>query len=215
MKYYEDFRISSDTFEERIGEPEKFDAALGRIVSGFSFLEDTARNVVCMLLSRDARIGKIVCAELGFRQKLDVLASLVWHRLASENVLDAIRQSELVRGAAPRVDDVDAAGARERFNEILHLCRRAEELRNQYLHSSYSFTARSKMTAKARRGLQITTEPTNPDIVLDVADFIVSTAMILEEVPIYLGSADSWRGAGHRLSYLKDDAIVAEFDFGE
>ena len=53
MKYHSDFEPSGESFAERIGTPDAFDAAIGRIVLGFRFLEDTARNIIILLPARN------------------------------------------------------------------------------------------------------------------------------------------------------------------
>ena len=196
MKHHEDFRVTGETFAERVGPPEEFDAALGRIVLGFSYLEDSVRNVICLLLSSDLRAGLIASAELGFRQKLDVMGSLFWHRVSERSLSDQ-------------------ASVEEEFREVLTLCLRSEELRNQHLHSGYSRSRRAKTTARANRGLNVSLEPTNPDILLDIADFITSTAMIVEEFPLSLGIADAVRGDGDFVEYSLKGQRVAVFKFGE
>lgn len=196
MKHFHDFQITGSGFRERIGDPEEFDAALGRIVLGFSYLEDSVRNVICLLLSSDLRPGFIVGAELGFRQKLDMMGSLFWHRV-SQTAIE------------------DRATVEEQFRELLVLCRRSEELRNTHLHSRYSRSRRAKATAKARRGLHVKTETTNSDLLLDVADFVVSTAMVVEEFPLSLGIADTVGGDGEYVRYSLGGQDVAVFRFGE
>ena len=196
MDPYEDFRVTGETFAERIGEPDEFDAALGRIVQGFSYLEDSVRNVICLLLGADLSVGKIVTAEASFRQKLDLLGSLVLKRIDS-------------------VDTQPRAECEVDFRQLLAICRRSEELRNQHLHSRYSRSARAKTTAKAGRGLRTTVQPTNSDVLLDVADFVVNAAMLVEEFPLRLGIADTVGGVGDYVEYSLDDRSVAVFRFGE
>ena len=49
MKYYQDFSRTSEPFEERIGPPDQFAAAMGNLALGFSFMEDTTRNLIVLL----------------------------------------------------------------------------------------------------------------------------------------------------------------------
>lgn len=193
---YEDFKITGETFAERTGEPTEFDAALGRIVLAFSYLEDSVRNVICLLLQSDLRVGVIVTAEIGFRQRLDVLASLVRHRWGS--------------ATSPSEPKVIAE-----LKQLLRICRRAEELRNQHLHSGYSRTARTKTSAKADHGLRVSVEPTSADILLDVADYIVNVAMTVEEFPLSLGLATTVGGGADYVEYSHGNQLVARFRFGE
>jgi hypothetical protein len=196
MKYYEDFKPSGISFAERIGEPDEFDAGMGRIALGFSDLEDMIRNVIVLLLACDAKVGSIVAAELSFRQKIDLMASLFRHRLPT---FVPMQQQQ----------DVEAE-----FDEIVHMCRRAEELRNSYLHSSYSARGRVKITAKARQGLQVNIEPVGSSILLDVADFMAHVANIVEGLPLVIGLADEVTGSLDSLTYLKGKQVVAQFKLG-
>ena len=55
LKYYQDFSPTLDSFEDRIGPPEEFDAVMGRIALGFSFLEDTARNLIVLFSKTESK----------------------------------------------------------------------------------------------------------------------------------------------------------------
>ena len=193
MKFYEEFAPTPQSFYERIGAPTEFDAAIGRIALAFSCLEDTARNLIVFLAGTDRRTGHTLVAQLSFRRKLEILESLVVHRLESSS-------------------DVDL---KEQIGEMFVLCRRSEELRNTYLHSSYTNTLRVKFSAKAKRGLSVHKEPVNPALLLDVADFIGCAAGEIEGVPILLGFADTMRAGRDYISYYKGDIEVTTFRFGE
>ena len=114
MKYFEDFTSSGNSFGERVGQPDEFDAAMGRIALGFSYLEDTTRNVIVLLSGAHPEIGHIMVAELSFRQKLDVLGSMVRQRVHSSFAAS------------------NDPGGEDYVDELLSLCHRAEELRNAY-----------------------------------------------------------------------------------
>jgi hypothetical protein len=197
MKHLQDFEFSGETFDEKIGDPTQFDAALGKIVLSFSFLEDSVRNIICLLLGADPTSGRIVAAALGFRQRLDVMASLVRHRLL-QSPDDAIDQ------------DFD-----EWFEELLFVCGRAEELRNQYIHSSYTGEKRAKTSIRGRRGLKTTVADVDADLVLDVADYISEAGFEVEHLPLRCGMADRCRSDGHSISYLLRDVDVGTFRFGD
>src|SRR4029453_18466984 len=77
MKYYQDFLPSQQSFNERVGVADEFGAAVGRVALGFSFLEDTASNMIAMLAGFDAVVGFIVTAQLVFLPKLNVLSALI------------------------------------------------------------------------------------------------------------------------------------------
>jgi hypothetical protein len=197
MKYYDDFSLTGQSFEERVGDPDEFDSAIGRIALGFSFLEDTARNMIIMLAGADFSVGCIMTAELSFRQKLNVLASLIKQQLPA------------------LVADEDRAVIEEQTNELLALCWRSEELRNTYLHSSYTRRERAKITAKSKHGLRIHVESVDSGLLLDVADFIVDSGMELESLPMLLGIADLTSGGGDYVSYSLNGSVIKTFRFGE
>jgi hypothetical protein len=197
MKYYQDFFRTGQSFEERIGDPREFDAAMGRIALSFSFLEDTARNVIMLLAGTEFRVGCILTAELSFRQKLNALASL-------------IKQQLLTLAAKEQRPQIE-----EQTRELLALCWSSDDLRNTYLHSSYSLEARAKLTAKWKQGLRIHVEPVDSALLLDVADFIADSGMELEFLPMLLGIADRVSSHGDSLSYSKNGSVIATFQFGE
>ena len=193
MKYYQDFSASGDSFEDRIGPPDEFDAAMGRIALGFSFLDDTARNLIVLFSKTDRRTGFTLAAQLSFKQKLEVLEALV------ANELERVSDDSL----------------KEQVREMFTLCRRSEELRNSYLHSSYSGTVRAKFSAKDKRGLRITKEQVSPALLLDVADFIVGAGMEIEGLPLLFGYGDTHGGSADYSEYLQDGKVIARFRFGE
>jgi hypothetical protein len=198
MKHYDDFKLSGESFAERIGEPDEFDAAIGHLALGFSFLEDTAHNVIVLLSGTKSELGHIMAAGLSFRQKLDVVASLARHHLGTLN-----KAAE------------DLHGLEEWLGEILWICRRSEELRNTYMHSSYSGRRRAKFSANAYHGLRVHLESVDAALLLDVSDFIVSAGMELEGLPLLLDIADMVGGTGDCIKYEKKGAVVATFRFGE
>ena len=195
MRHFKDFAVSGQSFHDRVGDPDEFDAAIGRIALGFSFLEETARNVIILLAGIDLAAGQILTAELSFRQKVDLLGALIRHR-----------QSPVPPGSS-----IDAEAA----IELLHLCRRAEGFRNSYLHSSYVAEKRSKLSAKAKQGLRLKLETASPSVLLDVADFIEYVGMQLEGLPLLVGVADLVTGGHDCVTYMKRDVPILTFRFGE
>ena len=139
MKYYEDFASSGLSFLDRIGEPDEFHAAMGHIALGFSYLEDTARNVIVLLSGADFKVTSVMVAEMSFRQKLNVSASLARH----------IGSTLSCSSSGLNHAELDLC-----IGELIKTCQRAEELRNTYLHSSYAGLERAKISAKAD-GLKI------------------------------------------------------------
>ncbi len=199
MTYFHDFEISGVSFADRIGDPEEFDAAIGKIALNFSYLEDTARNIIVLLSKADSKVGHIMTAELSFRQKIDVLASLVRH------LLPTLSESR---------DGLSTPEVQEALRELLLVGHRAEELRNTYLHSSYAGLERSKFSAKAKHGLRVHREKVDPALLLDVADFIATVGMDLEGLPLLLDLADSVTGGADFVTYSKDGTVLATFEFG-
>jgi len=195
MKYYEDFFRSGRSFEDRVGDPDERDAAAGQIALGFTFLEDTARNMIMMLAGTDFNEGCIVTAKLSFRQKLNVLASLIKQKLR------AVLSSE------------ERAVIEAQTNELLSLCWRAEALRNTYLYSNYAREERAKMTAK--HGLRRMVERVDSSLLLDVADFINYSGMELESLPIMLDIADVVSASKNSISYSRNGLIVRTFRLGK
>jgi len=193
MKYYRDFTPSGESFEHRIGSPDPLDAAVGRIALGFSYLEDTATNVIILLSGTEEQVGRLLTTDQSFRQKLDAVGALTHHHLLR---------------ASTEPGDESAA---EEALEILFLCRRSEELRNTYLHSSYNGGIRVKASAKGRRGFRVVRETVSASLLLDVADFIGESACLLEGLPLILGLADTVGGTGDRVVYTKNGAVVREF----
>lgn len=195
MKYYSEFKQSGQSFEDRIGSPTEQDAAMGRIIEGFSFLEDTASNVIIFIANLSHEFGNIITSGMSFRHKLDVISSL------SKAII-----AKLPEESKPNEDEI---------KELINFCGNAEELRNKYLHSSYSSNLRQKITSKRKYGLKIDIEKYDSSLLLDVSDYIVHAGMDLELLPILLGFADSTAGNYNSVSYVKGDSIIATFQFGK
>lgn len=192
MKYFNDTISSGQTFEERIGDPDKFDASLGRIVEGFSFLERTLSNVIILILDVTNEIGNIITAELSYKNKINLFSSLF------KNNIDIFKKVH---------SDIET-----QFTELLSLCNKAEEIRNQIIHSSYvSDRYRVKVTAKAKKGLNKNVEEVNPDHLLNIADFIVYVGMSVEAFPLVLGIVDRVGGAAEDITYSKNNKIIKKF----
>lgn len=204
MKYCPDFEISHQSFASRIGRPREFDAAIGLITLAFSELEDAIRNVVLLLSGRDRKAAHIMTAQLSFRQKLDVLASLM--KLRVEAVAEE-KERLVIEGHSA---------------EIMSMCQKAEELRNTYIHSSYADRGRrdkrvfrAKFSARAKRGFKISLEKLDTSLLLDVSDYLMCAANEVEFIPLLLNIADTQSGVGNQLQYLKNGSVVAEFSFGQ
>lgn len=201
-----EFEPTHLSFAERIGEPESTEiyAALGWIVSDFSELEDGTSNMIALLSGTDRKAAHIMTAPLSFRQKLDVLASLVNHRLPSllESSMRASREGEI--------------------KEAILRCQKAEELRNTYLHSSYidhvagnSPITRVKVSARVKHGLTVHRESFDSGLLLDVSEYITNATNAIEGLPLILEIADTVSYTADCIRYIKNDSVVAEFRFGE
>jgi hypothetical protein len=193
MRQRPGFKRSGLSFAEQIGAPDEFQAAMGRIALGFSFLEDSVRNLILLLSRTERRVGHTLTAQLSFKQKMEVLEALI----ADES---------------SRITDAEA---KEELADTLHLCRISEELRNTYLHSSYSGTLRVKVAARGKRGLTVAKDQVDSGLLLDVADFITDAGVRIEQAAILLEYADLIEGGPDYVTFRKHDKVVATFRFGE
>ena len=162
MKHYSGFQPSGMTYTERDGEPEDFPASIGRVALAFNDLEDETSIAISKLLGIDEEISQIITAEMSFRNKVHLMGSLL-------------------RRALPfTMFNTGYDNPEEMVSELISQCFRAEELRNQIMHSSYvrlnnknGEVKRNKITSKATRGLNISSEVLDPGLILDISDFIV------------------------------------------
>ena len=170
VDYYYNPEKTGASFEERTGDPDTFSAGIGRIVLNFSELECQISNGIITCLELDAERGRIVTSELSFKSKVHILSSLVKY---------------LVPKWKFNVGNNDAL---ECWTKIEKQCFRAEEKRNQIMHSEWSGpylkdlkADRIKYTAKARSGLKKQVESINSGDMLDIADYIIYIAVLVEE----------------------------------
>lgn len=168
--YYYNPEVSGYTFEERTGNPDSFSAGIGRIVLNFSALEGQLSTAITQSLQLAPVEGKIVTAELSFKAKVHALSSLV-RQLAPTTTFNVGEDDPL-----------------ESWSKIKNQCFRAEALRNQILHSQWSGAylrdlkaSRRKVTAKASTGLREQVEIVDSARLLDIADYIVSVVLFVEE----------------------------------
>jgi hypothetical protein len=172
MAYFERFRRTKYTYEERVI-PSPFFSAIGQMAIWFSELEDEISKAIVILLNIDANTGKIVTSELSFRNKVHIMSSLVKNAVGKRNF--SFSDSELPLA----------------LNELVANCFKAEELRNQILHSSYELLDhnkqlfnRNKASAKSRMGLHVVKELVDAAYLQDVADFIIMVANDVDEFMI-------------------------------
>jgi hypothetical protein len=152
-------------------------SGVGHVALGFSSLEDSLDAAVAALLKTDSRSASVVTAEISFKAKVHILSSLVRERAGS------------------RKFNCGTDDPVEVFQELVSLLFRAEELRNQVMHSSWvplpnvdaipsrgrRTIERRKITAKAHRGLSLHAEALNGDDLLDIYDFIINVEYVLDE----------------------------------
>jgi len=168
--YYYNPERTADSWSDRTGAPDSFSAGIGRVVLNFSKLEASIETGILKCLRVSPEVGQILTAELSFKVKLHILSALVRHLSGS------------TRFSANTEDPLDC------WDKILVQCFRAEEMRNQVLHSRWegpylrdSQATRRKVTAKAARGLFETSEVTTDADLLDIADYTIQLATHVEE----------------------------------
>ncbi|MGA8864828.1 MAG: hypothetical protein WBM09_08950 [Gallionella sp.] len=164
MAYFEKFVRTSYTYEERV-EPQPFMSAIGQMAVWFAELEDEVSEAIIKLLKIAPDTGRIVTTELSFRNKVHMMSALV------------------KSAAGKQKFNFPASSLVEAMNELAANCFKAEELRNQILHSSYEQLDRNglryhrnKTTAKSNDGLRIVQQPVDAAYMQDVADFIIMVA---------------------------------------
>ena len=166
MKYYDDFQYCEPTEQPYPGEVANAAEALGHVAIDFADLEQQLASSISFLVGNTEAVGNIVTAELSFKQKLHVLASL----------FRAIRPgSELL----------------DRMQELLGRLDNAEGLRNQIVHSVWRTDiddlegkriVRHKYTAKMRHGLRKQQETLTPLQIRQVGYHFAYLAHCLDEL---------------------------------
>jgi len=162
--------FTGDTFEERTGDPDSFSAGIGRIVLNFSELETQISNGIVKCLELDEERGHIVTSEISFKNKVHILSSLVKH-LSGQWKFNVVNRDSL-----------------KCWEKIEKQCFRAEEKRNQIMHSEWAGpylrdlkADRIKYSAKSKTGLKKKIEPIDSGGMLDIADYIITVVMFVEE----------------------------------
>ena len=130
---------------------EKHLLALGRITVYFSELEHLIARSIGSVLGIDARYEEAITSELSFRSRLCILSSLF--------------KLKYVEDKYPKYT--------AKFKELVGLAFKVEERRNSIIHSLWAgegeIATRIKVTAKAKRGRQITDESFNAEALNDIA----------------------------------------------
>lgn len=163
MKHYNEFQRSQRSFAGRGGIPDEFCTALGMVAVTFSDLEDQFGATIASLLSGDSDTGAIVVAEMSFRAKVNLFASLVRHSAGNRTF------------SAPNAPIVEV------LQDLCTNVFKAEELRNTVMHSSWvgldmcdGRIVRRKATAKSRHGFRVAEEEVDSGYLLDIVEFIDS-----------------------------------------
>lgn len=158
------------SYEGRVGPPDELTSVIGRISMNFSFLEETLSDAITKLLNLDNKTGNIITAELSFKNKVNLFATLYI------TLKDTYKFN------------VYPGFEKEHFNEIIKALNKCEELRNQVIHSRFSFIEhdkqriiRTKTTAKQKLGFKVINEETNVPKLFNIADFIIGVAEGLDE----------------------------------
>lgn len=121
-------------------------------------------------LGHDAAIGRTIAAELSVGVKVHILTSLI---------REPARKRRFIVGENDPIVE---------WNKVAAQCFRAEELRNQILHSEWSGpylrdlkATRRAYTARASRGLTEHVESVDAGRLLDIADYTISVAILVAE----------------------------------
>ena len=131
---------------------------------------------IAALVNTDESTARILVSEISFRAKVNILGSLVRER------------------ATTRTFNCGSEDPASVFQELTSLLLRAEELRNQVMHSSWHHVPglalrgpeapdtikRRKTTAKAHRGLKVITEELTSGELLDIYDFMLNIEYVLD-----------------------------------
>ncbi len=167
---------TGQSYEERIGDPDVHSSGIGCVAIGFSALEDTVDVAIAALLNADEPAARILVSEISFKAKVNILGSLVRER------------------ASTRTFNCSPADPIAVFHEMVSLLFRAEELRNQVMHSSWHHVPglelrgpnppetiqRRKMAAKAQKGLKVVAESLTGGELLDIYDFMLNVEYELD-----------------------------------
>jgi hypothetical protein len=161
----------NSTYEERVGAPDEFNAVIGRICINFSALEETLSKCIIKILGQSSDVGNILTSELSFRNKVGLFFSL-YFKLRDKFDFNEFENFEL-----------------EYFKLLIKALNKAEDLRNQVIHSSFAIDRsganskifRSKITSKQKTGLKIINEETNVIKLFNIADYMVYVAYCIDE----------------------------------
>lgn len=165
MAYFvKEFKYSGCSFSEMTA-PSELTAALGTLAANFSLLDDELSSALICVLGVNVEKGLALTSEMSFKAKL--------------NVFSAIMKAEIRIGGMPF--------SGEDLDDLVTMCVKSEEFRNRLLHSSWVHdhakreVRRRKLTTKIGSGFKHVEEPLTPGQILDIADYIVYTAVSVDE----------------------------------
>lgn len=165
MSYFvKEFKYSGCSFSEMTS-PSEFNAAIGSLAANFSLLDDELSSALICVLGINVEKGLALTSEMSFKAKLNVFA--------------AIMKAEIQIGGVPfTCDDLE---------DLVAMCVKSEEFRNRLLHSSWVHdhakreVRRRKLATKIGSGFRHVEEPLTSGQILDIADYIVYTAVSVDE----------------------------------
>jgi hypothetical protein len=164
MKWHEEFKSSGLSFEQRIGAPDKLDAAVGKIASNLAELDAELSRATSALREATPHEHR----HLSFERRLELFASLCRAR------------SMLLRAHFGDVDPL------EWLNELLVVISHAGQLGRNAINASHSIAfgrdcdARECLMPVPLRGFIVRFELLDAADLLDIADYIAYAITELE-----------------------------------
>jgi hypothetical protein len=166
MAYFiKEFKYSGNSFSEMTS-PSELNSAIGSLAANFSLLDDEISSALICVLGISIQKGLALASEMSFRAKL--------------NVFSALMGAELRVGGGMSFSSED-------LEDLVAMCVKSEEFRNRLLHSSWIHDhakreiRRRKLATKISTGFKHTEEPLTPGQILDIADYVVYTAVSVDE----------------------------------
>lgn len=174
-----------------------FNTTLGWVVVSFAFLEDAVCNVLALLLKMNVPPTPIPTDTASFEERLVLLANLARREFA-----------------AGRYSPTDSADDFEEWlQEVMLVARRAEHLRNKYVHSSYYGHYWEKKSSPVLRRPQLTKEEVSAGRLMDVANYIENVGLEVQGLPFWLGMADYMQLNGDKGTYQRNGREVFKVRF--
>lgn len=140
--------------------PEDYVLSLGKVTIVFAFLENQLLVAIAHLLPTDDDEVEMILAEMSFKNRVNLLASLMRHR----------------------IDDTEfnfgGFDPQKTISELVSICTKAEELRNKVVHSQWELepttqkVRRRKTTSKATPGLRFQYEYFEVEELYKIVNFV-------------------------------------------